>query len=175
MSRTFDSHTIHVTYRTARMADADYVRLPTYGWTTMRTDDPRVLEVVTYKPVSLFGEHGVSVAKRPADDAPYSQRACWEHGIQSWEFACGCTVERLDTDYTLQDVCIELQPEGQGGKLFVPAADYIIERIAWPCPAQSQRASVSVRVPGEDYWRGRTICVAESKLRAIINERKAMA
>lgn len=163
-ARDYDRHTVAVEYRTERMADADYRRLPQYGWTTRRTDDPKVLHVDTYKPLSLFGDHGQELRKRPSDDAPYQVRACWEHGVVGWTFACGCTPEMLESDRTLNGVQAMLQPRGQNGGIYFPAAEYIIERVDWPCFARDNRASVSVRAPDEEHWRGRTVMVSVEDL-----------
>lgn len=166
MAREFDSHTVAVRYRTARMAQADLLRLPKYGWRVRQGDDACVLRVVTYKPEQLFGPFGAApLLKRPAVDAPYRVRACWEHGVVSWSLACGCDSATLSSDCSARGVSLRLQPRGLGGSIFFPADDYIVERVDWPCVRRDDRASVSVRLPSDEGWRGRCIRVDVVELR----------
>jgi hypothetical protein len=167
-ARDYDTHTVEVTYRTERMRDAAAAKWPKYGW-KVQPDGSTSLLVRTFKPESLFGPIDADpLLKNPGTDAGYRAETNWKEGVVSWRLACGCSADRLETSYALQGVEATLQPMGEGGRVFYPAAEYIIERVSWSCVAQDDRALVCVRTPDEDGWRGRMIRVSEDVLRGLM-------
>lgn len=151
------------------MAERDAERLRRCGWRVLTCDalngpdEPTTLHVFTYKPTTLFGELG-AVYER----GTYLGDDLHEHGIVSWSLACGCEAAMLQDDSSARGMLLHLQPLGADGRAFFPSADYVIERVSWPCFEQSSRASVAVRLPGEDSWRGRSIMVDVAELRSTL-------
>lgn len=169
MSRDHDRHTVEVRYRTVKMAERDAKRLRGCGWRVHEFTDEPVLHVETYKPVTLFGPIDLQgPVKNPDVDGWYRERDRWRHGIVGWSLACGCGAWRLADDARPSGITAELQPVGAGGAVYFPAAEYVIERVSWPCVERSDRASVAVRLPDEPYWRGRTVMAAESAVVALL-------
>lgn len=159
-ARDHDRHRVAVEYRTAKMACKDAEHLRKCGWQVrtfgdgINLDEPKTIYVDTYKPESLFGEHGVIY-----DRSTWRGQDLWERGIVRWSLACGCPPEHLSDDSSHQGIHVRLQPTGKDGRVYFPADDYTIERISWPCRLRDNRASVAVRKPEDEGWRGRMVMV----------------